>query len=489
MDTQSPEYGTQDTTPASSTSDLVTPPEQSNQPAPSQYGMGAPVPQYPPSYPPLSGAPSPYNTPMPANPYAGPYAGDTPQPGIAGAPIYGQPGYGQIGYGQPSPVSMPFAGYPPAAMPETMTTPPPQTKKRRRGLWIALTIVLVLLLLTGGAGAFAYMQYRAPQDAAAQVCTLVQQQKYADLYANFSSGMQGHITESAFTDAASQLDQLEGSVTQCRPATSASAFSYTLFGSTATMLTTLTRANSGDLQGTIHLANENGSWKVDSLDTTLLGVNLDALQAANNFCDALAKADANTAYGALGSSFHTQVSQVQFSDRLSVHDKIDGPITFCKLASVSRGNSDEATAITLNITRKILPTANGQITLGVEGGTWKVVTVDEGLLGTDLASFYLAKTFCEALTQTDFKAAYSLLASETQNGWQYANFVRFFTLNPGDRYTGCDFILKSYKVTDPSATLDGYIDFIQQGRPVFVKTTFSFFREGETWKVADVQIK
>ncbi|HET8905989.1 MAG TPA: hypothetical protein VFN11_03390 [Ktedonobacterales bacterium] len=370
-----------------------------------------------------------------------------------------------------------------------MTTPPPKAKKRRRGLWIALTIVLVLLLLGGGAGAFAYTQYHAPQDAAAQVCTLVQHQKYADLYANFSSGMQSHITESNFTDAASQLDQLEGSVTQCRPATSASAFSYTLLGSTATMLTTLTRANAGDLQGTIHLVNENGSWKVDSLDTALLGVNLDALQAANNFCDALAKADANTAYGALGSSFHTQVSQAQFSDRLSVHDKIDGPITSCKLASLSRGNSDEAAAITLNVTRKGLPTADGQITLDVEGGTWKVVTVDERLLGTDLAPFYLAKTFCSLLTQTDFKAAYSLLASEAQNGWQYANFARFFTLNPGDRYAGCDFILKSYKVTDPSATLDGYIDILHQGQTFSVKTTFSFFREGDTWKVSDVQIK
>lgn len=142
MDTQSSEYGTQDTTPASSTADLVTPPDQSNQPAPSQYSMGAPIPQYPPSYPPLSGAPSPYNTPMPVNPYAGPYAGDATQPGIAGSPMYGQPGYGQSGFGQPAPVSIPFPGYPPAAIPATMTTPPPKAKKRRRGLWIMLTIVL-----------------------------------------------------------------------------------------------------------------------------------------------------------------------------------------------------------------------------------------------------------------------------------------------------------------------------------------------------------
>ena len=429
----------------------------------------------------------------PSQPYVGrpsqPYAGRPSQPyggqyGQAGTP---PPPYEQ--YGQPGAPSQPFYGQP------TTFTQPPAPKKSRRGLKIALiviSIVLVLGAIGGGAAAFFINQFAAPGVAALQFCNQLKAQSYDDAYGMLSSGLKAKYTQTNFRAGVTALDTAEGKVTGCQQAQGSNSYSYSLGASTATVSAQLTRAMQGNLTGALHLKNENGSWKVDSIDTALLGVNIGALQASGAFCAAMQSQDYAAAYALLDSAQQGLVSQADFVASGKLHDQIDGSVTKCALAKVPTGNTDQLTRLTIDLTRATLVDRTGDVTLKFEGAAWKVDTTDAALNGTDLRPLIVGAQLCTLFAADKFGDAYSLFSSSFQQNVSKDQFVANFSSYQcmPVKWT-CDTPdLKTYTVSNTSASVVVPItDAIPSLGPTAKftgKYKVEFTLENSGWKISDI---
>ena len=368
----------------------------------------------------------------PSQPYQGrpsqPYQGSSSQP-YQGSPSqpyqgqYGQPGapnpsYGQ--FGQPGPASQPYYNQ------QTVYTQPPAPKKSRRGLKIALTlaaVVLVLFAIGGGVAVFFINQFAAPGVAALQFCNQLKSQNYDGAYGTLSSGLQSQYSKTAFSAGVSALDTAEGKVIGCQQAQGSNAYTYSLGSSTATVQAQITRGIQGNLTGALHMKNQSGTWKVDGLDTSLLGVNIGALAASGAFCAAMQGADYTTAYGMLDSAQQGLVSQDDFVASGKLHDQIDGTVTKCTLAKVPQGNTDQLSHLTIDLTRSKLGDRTGDVTLKLEGTAWKIDATDTSINGTDLRPLVVGAAFCVLLSTAKYADAYGLFSSAYQANITQADFV------------------------------------------------------------------
>ncbi len=415
-------------------------PQPAGQPQPASGGSSSPYPGTPSN--PYGGVPQGY-TGTPSHPYGG----ATPQQ-YTGTPShpygsYGQPGpasqpYG--GYGQPGPSSQPYYGQPgPASQPfygqQTVYTQPPTPKNSRRGLKIALTvgaIVLVLGLIGGGAAVFLIKQVTAPAEAALQFCNDLKTQNYDTAYGLLSSGLQGQYSQSDFHSGVTALDTAEGKVTGCQQAPGSNSYSYSLGASTASVSAQLTRATQGTMNGTLHLKNQNGTWKIDGIDTSLLGVNIGALQAAGAFCTAMQGHDYTTAYTLLDSAQQGAVSKADFVASGTLHDQIDGTITKCALTKVSIGNTDQSARLTIDLNRSKLGDRTGDVTLKLEGSAWKIDSTDTTLNGTDLRPLVVGEQFCVLFAKAKFGVAYGLMSTSFQQAVTKDQFIAGFSTFQGN---------------------------------------------------------
>ena len=497
---------------------------QPGQPDYGQQGYGQPA---SPSQPYSGGYPSsPYGYPgaeqqgsygqpaAPSQPYTGtpsrPYGGTPSRPygGTPSQPYTGQEGYGQPApasqpyYGQPAPASQPFYGQPgPASQPfygqQTMYTQPPAPKKSRRGLKVALIvagIVLVLGALGGGGAVFLINQIAAPGMAAVQFCNELKTQNYDNAYSMLSSSMQGQYPETAFRAGITALDTAEGKVIGCQQAQGGNTYKYSLGSSTATVGAQLTRANQGNLTGSIHLKNENGSWKVDSIDTSLLGVNIAALQASGAFCAAMQGQQYDAAYGMLDSAQQGLVPQADFVASGKLHDEIDGTVTKCGLTKVMPGNTDQITKLTIDMNRSKLGDRSGVVALKYEGSAWKVDGTDPSLNGTDLHPLVVDAQFCTLMTAGKYTDAYGLLSSGFQGALTKDQFVAQFSTLEGYKLAwSCgkpDY--SSYKVSgDTAAIVQPFslsIPSLGANAVANITYTVKLVLEGEAWKVDDLVI-
>src|SRR5262249_7482505 len=144
----------------------------------------------------------------------------------------------------------------------------------------------------------------------------------------------------------------EGKVTACSQATGSDAYSYSFGANKATVSAVITREK-GTYQGHVQVVSENGSWKIDAMDTSLLGANLGALVTLNGFCDAMKAKNYTAAYGLLGSAFQAQLgnSAANFALVAGVQDQVDGQVKDCTLTGVAQGNTDTSTSVTVTINR------------------------------------------------------------------------------------------------------------------------------------------
>lgn len=381
--------------------------------------------------------------------------GQTPGGGQGGQPaggFGGYGGYGGQGYGQPGAPSQPYQGQPsqpyqgrpsqpypgeqypgPMSQPlygqQTVFTQPPAPKKSRRGLKIALTvgaIILVLGGLLGGAAIFVLNQFAAPGVAALKFCNDLKSQSFDSAYSELSSDLQSQFSKTSFSAGVAALDTAEGKVTACQQAQGSNSYSYSLGASTATVGAQLTRATQGNMTGALHLKNQNGSWKVASIDTSLLGVNIGALQASGAFCAAMQGQDYSAAYDLLDSTQQGLVSRDDFVASGKLHDQIDGSITTCALAKVPQGNNDQITHLTIQMNRAKLGARTGDVTLKFEGSAWKLDATDASLNGTDLRPLVLGGTFCTLFAAGNYGDAYGLLSSAAQATITKAQFIAGF---------------------------------------------------------------
>lgn len=461
------------------------------QPDYGQQGYGQPA---SPSRP-YGGTPSrPYGG-TPSRPYGGtpshPYGGSPSQP-YPGEQTYGQPGRAsQPYYGQPGPASQPFYGQP------TAYTQPPAPKKSRRGLKIALTVAGIVLVLgaIGGAGAvFLINQIAAPGVAAIQFCNQLKSQNYDNAYGMLSSSMQSKYPQTSFRAGVTALDTAEGKVIGCQQAQGGNTYQYSLGASTATVGAQLTRANQGNLTGSLRLKNENGSWKIDGIDTTLLGVNIGALQASGAFCAAMQGQDYAGAYGLLDSAQQEQISQADFVASGKLHDTIDGTVTKCALTKVPSGNTDQVAHLTIDLNRSKLGDRTGDVTLKFEGSAWKVDATATALNGTNLQPLVVGQQFCALITAGKYGDAYGLFSSNLQQQGSKDSFVAVFSTSQGYKLSwSCgkpDYT--TYKVTSDSASivvpLTVNIPALGANATSTSNATVKFVLENDAWKIDDLLI-
>lgn len=422
----------------------------------------------------------------------GPGSGQGGQPSGSFGGYSGGQQYPQPGYGQPGSPSQPYTGgaSQPTYAQQTVFTQLPAPKKSRRGLKIALILAAVILALgaVGGAGAIFFInQFAAPGTAALQFCDALKTQKFDNAYKLLSSDLQAKYSQDSFRLGVSALDTAEGRVTDCQRSKDGNSYVYSLGASTATVTADLTRATQGTLTGSLHMKNQNGSWKVDGIDTSLLGVNIGALQASGAFCAAMQSQNYSAAYDLLDSAQQGLVSRDDFVASGKLHDTIDGAITKCTLAKVPQGNTDQLTHLTIDLNRSKLGDRTGDVTLKVEGSAWKLDATEASLNGTDLRPLVLGSQFCVLFEAGKYGDAYSLLSSTAQASFTKAEFISSYATISG--YTvkwSCGTAdISTYKVSTDTASIVVPItaSISALNFKDTLKTKVEFVLENGAWKI------
>ncbi len=367
----------------------------------------------------------------------------------------------------------------------TVGTAAPAKKRSRTGLWITLGIVAALLVVGGGAGAFTLIQYSAPAVAASQFCNDLKTQNYDSAYNMLSAKLQATYNKDQFHTANGVLDVAEGKVTACGAASGNGSYDYSLGGSKATVKATITRATQGPLTGNLQLVNESG-WKIDTLDTALLGINLGALQTLGAFCQAEQTQNYDTAYDLLSSSLQSPAPKAQFSALALLQDLIDGKVTACAIKSIASGNTDTSTTVTMTVTRATLGAATGNISLDGTGGTWKISKIDQAVQGTNPQPLLVGTELCLYIAVGQKTPAYALTSAHYQQTHTLAQFQQYFAshLPSGGKWLLGEPDLKTYKVTASTAQYSGVFGYTKASlTPLGVPMSLAFVLESGSWKV------
>lgn len=228
---------------------------------------------------------------------------DPTDPNISRTPEYPpQPEYyaqapGYPTYTQGNPPTQPSQPYPPQPAPQAYppyqpypgqyAPPPMPPKKSNRTLWVVLgSIGGVLLLLCVACSVLAVVlggqigKQLGPVFGASTTlvnfCTAMQEQDYTTAYAQFSTDLQGRVTEDEFTTNATKLDADQGRVTNCSTSSSASSSGDsngpTISDDSVTLDVGITRsggASSGETNNTTSglftFTKEGSAFKIDTI--------------------------------------------------------------------------------------------------------------------------------------------------------------------------------------------------------------------------------
>ena len=435
--------------------------------------------------------------PQPSQPLGYPYG----QPAAPSQPLYpyGQPAapsqplypYGQ--YGQPSQT---LPGQPGQFGPPSQTLsggmPVGQSRGMPRGLIIGSIVALVVLLLAGSGTAFAVTQMQpAAANAAVRFCTALKSQDYTAAYSALSTKLKTQYTQTQFTQDMGMLDKADGAVSTCQQSTASNAYSYSLGSSTATDLILISRG-SNSLQGQVHLANAGNfvgaNWQVDAIDTSLLGVNLKALEATTAFCSALQTKDYSTAFAAFATPPTSLQTAADFKDSGALWDQIDGSVTACAVSALGSSNDDTTASMTLSVTRAKSGAHTSAISLSANGTDWKISHLDAGVFGTDLGAAHTAKLFCSALSAGKYADVYALLSSDFVGPATESEIADVFSgKNGGIKWSGCTVDLSTYSVSgsDASITVKVTLVLLSTGQSVTGPLQLKLVKTGDVWKVND----
>jgi len=451
------------------------------------------------------------------------------RPGSPGQPVWGQaaqptyPGYG--GYGRGG------------------VAAPPRARKSRRGLWITLGVVAALLLACGGGAVFAAVQYFAPAAIGSVFCGYVESQGYTLAYAQMSAGAHIQLTSTQFTDAFTTLDNVEGKATACAAAPGSNSYSASLFGTTATVGLVMTRAKAGALQGSVHLKKESAGWRVDAIDSSLLGVNLSAVVASDSYCAALKAQQYADAYTLLGSKLQAATKQPDFVQLAQWHDTVDGQVSACQVTAIAAGTgagnstgatstptitptkaptpgktatpsktatptpsptppttpttgsatgiSDTSATLTLSLARGNAAAQQGALALAVEGGTWKIGDIATALQGSDLSPLQTGGRFCADLAASNYTDAYSLGDAHFYSGMTQTQAAAFLAgtsaASGGLAWSSCTLDASTYAVNN-SGTQASYkmtVTFTKKsnGQTVPHAWLFTLVKTAGMWKL------
>lgn len=354
-------------------------------------------------------------------------------------------------------------------------------KPRRRGRWIAITIIVILLVILGaggGAGYFAYRQYPAINAAGLRFCDDLVNQKYDDAYSLLSSRLRQRYSQAVFVSMNQTLDTTEGKATLCGQATSG-AFQVGVFPLSVTVATEVTRATLGKREGNVTLLYENGHWRVDSLSTSLLGVNIEGLLTAQSLCPDMAlqtKTDAALTqkyaniWALYGAAARANSTEADFIEIGRLHDQLDGKVEECSITSIGKSNTDTLTQVTYTAKHTYSTETQAMATLRLQNGRWMFTALDASVYGRDMAPALVATKWFTALDKGDCSAAYGELSAEVQKRFTLAQFTLRICDAPVD-WTYYSLDRTAYLEESPTR----YTDNLSQVLPYKIATTGGSF--------------
>jgi hypothetical protein len=133
-------------------------------------------------------------------------------------------------------------------------------------------------------------------DTLGKFCVALQGQNYAAAYALLGSTATGQITAADFATAGGLHDQIDGTVGACALEQVSSAGTT----SATPVQVSLTRAKLGKRVGAMSLAADSDTtWKIQTIETPLLGTDLQPLQVGNTFCADIVAAKWDAAFALL----------------------------------------------------------------------------------------------------------------------------------------------------------------------------------------------
>jgi hypothetical protein len=385
-----------------------------------------------------------------------------------------------------SPVAPP-AVRPPAKRRRRFPIPlfPPQATARRyrpafrsRALrWVALTVVVAIV----GVMAYAWVtaqQNGSPIGAVTQFCSALRGDKYSQAYNLLTSATRNRVSYTQFATAGATLDRIEGHVIAC-PAISDSAVQIGV--NSATVDASLTRAVLGSMRGKIGLMHEQKAWRISSLDPTLLGVSLDALVAANNFCAELQAQRYTDTYMALTDDLRGDLTSADYEQMSQWSDLIDGTVSSCAPVTVDSSAGESAAKMSFSITRAKLKKRVGDIALVNANGVWKVKSIASELQGTDLGALVNGRRYCAALASNN---SGDLALQVTLGYWVNTVSARLVAGIKGESWTGCSFDAGTFRLNGDSASYKGVMQITAKDKTTRrVAITFGASHSDGSWKV------
>ncbi len=425
----------------------------------------------------------PFQPPQPPYGSYGSYGSYGPASQHGGYEQYGG-GYGQ--YNSYGPASQ-YGAYGQYGAPSQWGQPPlieaaaRQPWSMRRKLALIGGVVALLLVLAGGG--LGYMQYNAPTAAANQICTDFRTQHYVDMYGLFDTQLQSGMTSVQFAQAVLDIDRAEGQTTKCEASIHANGFT----DSSATATFVLTRPNADGLQGAAHLSKQGGAWKVTALDQSLFGVDLHALTSVDNYCAALQSQTYDAAYGMLDKAQQAKQKQADFRRDAEWRDEIDGIVGACHIAGV--GTNDNTTVnMTLSVTRSKSGEHQGALAVAPEGAGWKIHSVADEALGTDIGPIRTTTRFCNDLASGNYGDMVSLL-----NGVSSASGAKsiFYSTAYDAKIANCTPDLGTFKLSGSGASLVASftVEQLSTGRTGSLPGKIEFTKVGLSWKISNFDFK
>ncbi|HEY7835454.1 MAG TPA: hypothetical protein VIG30_17895 [Ktedonobacterales bacterium] len=205
--------------------------------------------------------------------------------------------------------------------------------------------------------------------AAATFCAALQSQDYTSAFGLLASA--GGQTQQVFTQAAQTHDQIDGLVTACGPVSLGQFQSAA--GSSLTL--SVTRAKLAARKGTVTLADATNSWRITTLDSTILGTDLGPLQVGTRFCADLASGNYADAYSLLSAREQAMGSADQFAAQIAP----PSPLTWAGCTPNLSTYRVTGTSASYSIALTLRDTANGVtasaafvVTLVLENGAWRM---------------------------------------------------------------------------------------------------------------------
>jgi hypothetical protein len=361
---------------------------------------------------------------------------------------------------------------------------PPQAARRYRPAfrlralrWVALAVVVAI------AGVMAYAWVTAQQNgspirAVTQFCSAMRGDNYSQAYNLLTSATRNRISYTQFATAGTALDRIEGRVTAC-PTIADNAVQIGV--NSATVDASLTRTGLGAMRGKVGLAHEQNAWRISSLDPTLLGVSLDALVAANNFCAELQAQRYADTYTALTDDLRGDLSSADYEQMGQWSDQIDGTVRSCAPVTVDSSAGESAATMAFSITRTKLGKRSGDIALVNANGVWKVKSVASKLQGTDVGALVNGRRYCADLASNNTG---DLATQVTLGYWLNTAGARFVAGLKGESWTGCSFDAGAFRLNGDNASYKGVMQITAKDKTTHnAAITFGASHSDGSWKV------